>query len=133
MIPMLTPRPPDGLVQAQASPTAANPVATGTPSTTNYWYGPRRHLRRGVRIAPLAALLGLPTVQLPRPHRRPPVRHQDRGLLLRPAMAQHRHVLRPVPAAGGRARADADPARRSRPSSRPRQDPAVVLVPRVRQ
>ena len=35
MSPMLSPRPPVGLVQAQASPTAANPVMMGWPSRTN--------------------------------------------------------------------------------------------------
>jgi hypothetical protein len=40
----------------------------------------------------LAALLGLPVLQLARPRRRPAHRHQDLGLLLGQAMAQHRHA-----------------------------------------
>ena len=46
---------------------------------------------------------GLRGVQLSRAHRRPAQHPQGRGLLLRPAVAQHRHVRRLLPAAGDRA------------------------------
>jgi hypothetical protein len=51
----------------------------------------------------LAALLGLPELQLPGPDRRPAQRGEDPRLLLGPAMALDRHVHRGVPAAGDQA------------------------------
>src|SRR5262249_10823706 len=52
--------------------------------------------------------------------------------LLGPAMAQHGLLPRRLPAVRDRARADAVPARRSRPDRRARADPAADLVPRAR-
>jgi len=47
-------------------------------------------------------------------------------------MAFHRHVLRHLPAAGVRARSDADPARNPRPGGWAWSDHAAVLFPRAR-
>ena len=59
----------------------------------------------------LDALLGQP-LQPPRAVRRPAQSREYLGFLLGPAMAQHRHVPRLLPAVRDRARADALPARR---------------------
>ena len=73
------------------------------------------------------------TVQPPRAHRRPAKPGEGLGFLLSPAMAQHRHVPRLLPAARGRARADGVPARRPRVDRRTRAEPAPELHARARR
>ena len=88
---------------------------------------PRVH-RSGV----LGELLGLPALQLRCPHRRPAQRHQGRGLLLGPAMAQHRHVHRSRPAAGPGALSHGVPAQRAAANRRARAVCAADPYPRAR-
>ena len=100
-----------------------------------FWFGQElpeddRHCRRrgrGGGPGALAALLGLPSLQLPGPDRGPARRGEDRGLLLGPAVALQRHVRRHVPAAGDPADARAAPARAARAQPRTRPDRPAVL------
>ena len=66
-------------------------------------------------------------LQLPGPDRGPAQRGEDRGLLLGPAVALHRHVRRHVPAGGHRAQARALPARAARAEPRTRPDRRLYL------
>ena len=92
----------------------------------------RRHRFRAHRSGVLGELLGLPALQLRCPHRRPAQRHQGRGLLLGPAMAQHGHVHRSRPAAGPGALSHGVPAQSAAANRRARAVCAADPLPRAR-
>ena len=92
----------------------------------------RRHRFRAHRSGVLGELLGLPALQLRCPHRRPAQRHQGRGLLLGPAMAQHGHVHRSRPAAGPGALSHGVPAQSAAANRRARAVRAADPGPRAR-
>ena len=94
--------------------------------------GDAAHRVRGPGSGVLGELLGLPALQLRCPHRRPAQRHQGRGLLLGPAMAQHRHVHRLRPAAGPGALSHGVPAQSAAANRRARAVRAADPGPRAR-